>query len=131
LVELDSKNDTVRKIETGKILEWVILDAVSGQSSERPPLNYVYPRGLAGNQIPMGARIFAVADTLDAMTSNRPYRNAVSFQDAREEIVRCSGSQFDPDVVQAFLSIPEDAWQRMRIETSLLSFVGIGKRQNC
>lgn len=43
LVELDSKNDTVRKIETGKILEWVVLDAVSGQSSERPPLNYVYP----------------------------------------------------------------------------------------
>ena len=90
-----------------------------------------YPRGLAGNQIPMGARIFAVADTLDAMTSDRPYRKALSFQDAREEIVRCSGSQFDPDVVQAFLRIPKDAWQRMRIETSLLSFVGIGKRQNC
>jgi response regulator RpfG family c-di-GMP phosphodiesterase len=86
-----------------------------------------YPRGLAADQIPMGARIFAVADTLDAMTSNRPYRNAVSFQDAREEIIRCSGSQFDPAVVQAFLSIPEDAWKRVRIETSLLSFVGIGK----
>jgi response regulator RpfG family c-di-GMP phosphodiesterase len=90
-----------------------------------------YPRGLAGNQIPMGARIFAVADTLDAMTSDRPYRNALSFQNAREEIVRCSGSQFDPDVVQAFLGIPEDAWRRMRSEASLLSFVGIGKRQNC
>jgi len=89
-----------------------------------------YPQGLAGDQIPMGARIFAVADTLDAMTSNRPYRNAVSFQDARDEIVRCSGSQFDPDVVKAFLSIPEDAWHRMRNETSLISFVGIGKRQN-
>jgi response regulator RpfG family c-di-GMP phosphodiesterase len=86
-----------------------------------------YPRGLAGDQIPMGARIFAVTDTLDAMTSDRPYRNALSFQDAREEIVRCSGSQFDPDVVQAFLSIPEDAWHRMRIEASQLSFVGIGK----
>jgi response regulator RpfG family c-di-GMP phosphodiesterase len=86
-----------------------------------------YPQGLAGDQIPMGARIFAVTDTLDAMTSDRPYRNALSFQDAREEIVRCSGSQFDPDVVQAFLSIPEDAWHRMRIEASQLSFVGIGK----
>jgi response regulator RpfG family c-di-GMP phosphodiesterase len=90
-----------------------------------------YPQGLAGKQIPMGARIFAVADTLDAMTSDRPYRNALSFQDAREEIIRCSGSQFDPDVVQAFLSIPDDAWQRLRIEPSLPSFVGLGKSQNC
>jgi len=85
-----------------------------------------YPRGLVGNQIPLGARIFAVADTLDAMTSVRPYRGALTFQDAREEIIRCSGSQFDPDVVEAFLCIPEDAWRRMRLETSLLSFVGIG-----
>jgi HD-GYP domain-containing protein (c-di-GMP phosphodiesterase class II) len=90
-----------------------------------------YPRGLAGKQIPMGARIFSVADTLDAMTSDRPYRNALSFRDARDEIVRCSGSQFDPDVVQAFLSITEDTWQCMRIETSPFNFVGIGKRQNC
>lgn len=90
-----------------------------------------YPQGLAGSQIPMGARIFAVADTLDAMTSDRPYRKALSFEVARDEIVRCSGTQFDPDVVQAFLSIPEAAWHRMRVETSLLSFVDIGKRQEC
>jgi HD-GYP domain-containing protein (c-di-GMP phosphodiesterase class II) len=83
-----------------------------------------YPRGLAGNQIPMGARIFAISDTLDSMTSDRPYRNALSFEDARKEIVRCSGSQFDPNVVNAFLSIPEDAWQRMRMETLSLSSVG-------
>jgi cyclic di-GMP phosphodiesterase len=89
-----------------------------------------YPRGLAGRQIPMGARIFSVADSLDAMTSDRPYRDALSFQVARDEIVRCSGSQFDPDVVQAFLSIPEDAWHRMRSKTSLLSFVDIGKSEN-
>ena len=88
-----------------------------------------YPRGAAGNQIPLGARIFAVADTLDAMTSDRPYRSALSFKDAREEIVRCSGSQFDPDVVQAFLGISEDAWQRMRIATSPFSFLDVGKRQ--
>ena len=83
-----------------------------------------YPRGLAGSQIPIGARIFAISDTLDSMTSDRPYRNALSFKDARKEIVRCSGSQFDPDVVDAFLSIPEDAWQRMRVETLSLSSVG-------
>jgi response regulator RpfG family c-di-GMP phosphodiesterase len=84
-----------------------------------------YPRGLVGKEIPMGARIFSVADTFDAMTSDRPYRTALSFQTAREEIVRCSGSQFDPDVVQAFVSIPEDAWQRIRVESLPLSFVGI------
>jgi len=72
----------------------------------------------------MGARIFAISDTLDSMTSDRPYRNALSFEDARKEIVRCSGSQFDPNVVNAFLSIPEDAWQRMRMETLSLSSVG-------
>ncbi|MGB6691841.1 MAG: HD domain-containing phosphohydrolase, partial [Terracidiphilus sp.] len=89
-----------------------------------------YPRGLAGEQIPIGARIFAVADTLDAMTSDRPYRNALSFQNALEEIVRCSGSQFDPDVVQAFFSIPEDAWKHMHTDTSPFSFLEIGKRGN-
>lgn len=68
-----------------------------------------YPRGLKGDQIPLGARIFAVADTLDAMTSDRPYRKAVSFSAAREEIQRESGHQFDPEVVEAFLAIPEDA----------------------
>lgn len=89
-----------------------------------------YPQGLAGEQIPKGARIFAVADTLDAMTSDRPYRKALSFQSAREEIVRCSGSQFDPDVVKAFLSIPEDTWQHLRLEMSSFRFLDIGKHQN-
>jgi response regulator RpfG family c-di-GMP phosphodiesterase len=89
-----------------------------------------YPRGLAGKEIPLGARIFSVADALDAMTSDRPYRNALSFQDARDEIVRCSGSQFDPEVVQTFLSIPEGTWKRMRKETSPFGFLDIGKRQD-
>ena len=89
-----------------------------------------YPRGLAGDQIPKGARIFAVADTLDAMTSDRPYRKALSFQDARDEIVRCSGSQFDPDVVQAFLDIPEETWKQMHIETSQFSFLDLGNPGN-
>jgi HD-GYP domain-containing protein (c-di-GMP phosphodiesterase class II) len=67
-----------------------------------------YPRGLKGDEINLGARIFAIADTLDAMTSDRPYRKALSFSDARQEITRESGRQFDPEVVKAFLSIPQD-----------------------
>ncbi len=66
-----------------------------------------YPRGLKGDEIPLGSRIFAVADSLDAMTSDRPYRKALPFATACEEIVRESGRQFDPNVVKAFLSIPE------------------------
>ena len=69
-----------------------------------------YPRGLKGEEILPGARIFAVADTLDAITSDRPYRRASSFESARETIRRLSGSQFDPRVVDAFLKIREDIW---------------------
>jgi ribonuclease P protein subunit RPR2 len=60
-----------------------------------------YPNGLHGEEIPLGARIFAVADALDAMTSNRPYRGAGSWENALDEILRESGSQFDPRVVGA------------------------------
>jgi putative two-component system response regulator len=67
-----------------------------------------YPHGLAGEDIPLSARIFAVADTLDAMTSDRPYRRAVPWDDAVEEIVAQSGHQFDPDVVQAFVAGQDD-----------------------
>lgn len=63
-----------------------------------------YPRGLRGEQISLGARLFAVIDTLDAITSDRPYRKANSFEQARDEIVRMSGTQFDPAAVQAFLA---------------------------
>lgn len=73
-----------------------------------------YPRGLRGEQIPLGARIFAVADALDAMISDRPYRRALSIAYAREEIKRCSGTQFDPEVVRVFLAIPEDHWLELR-----------------
>jgi response regulator RpfG family c-di-GMP phosphodiesterase len=61
-----------------------------------------YPDGLAGADIPVAARVFAVADALDAMTSDRPYRDALSWEDARNEILEESGRQFDPDVVEAF-----------------------------
>ena len=63
-----------------------------------------YPRGLKGEQISLGARLFAVIDTLDAMTSDRSYRKALSFDQARAEIVKMSGTQFDPVAVQAFLA---------------------------
>lgn len=62
-----------------------------------------YPRGLGGEAIPWGARLFAVIDTLDAMTSDRPYRQALSFDAAKAEILRMSGSQFDPRAVGVFL----------------------------
>jgi len=69
-----------------------------------------YPFGLKGEDILLSARIFAVADTLDAITSDRPYRHASSFDTARETIRHLSGSQFDPQVVDVFLSLPEDTW---------------------
>lgn len=79
-----------------------------------------YPRGLRGDQIPLGARIFAIADTLDAITSDRPYRKAASFAEAREEIVRCSGGQFDPTMIQHFLRIPTAQWAELRARTEHL-----------
>jgi len=73
-----------------------------------------YPRGLAGEEIPLGARIFAVVDTFDAMTSDRPYRAAMSIDEAREEIQEWSGRQFDPEVANAFLKLPATAWSEVR-----------------
>src|SRR3954462_1382479 len=75
-----------------------------------------YPRALIGDEIPIGARLFAVADTLDAITSDRPYRAAQTIQAAREEIRRFSGSQFDPKVVEIFLGMPDSIWEDLRRE---------------
>ncbi len=66
-----------------------------------------YPRGLSRDEIPLGARLFSVADAYDAMTSHRPYREATSHADAVTEIRAGAGGQFDPEVVEAFLSVPE------------------------
>ncbi|MBJ6724004.1 HD domain-containing phosphohydrolase [Geomesophilobacter sediminis] len=71
-----------------------------------------YPNGLAREEIPISARIFALADTLDAMTSDRPYRKALTYQEVREEVVRCCGQQFDPRLVEVFLAIPKEAWEK-------------------
>jgi putative nucleotidyltransferase with HDIG domain len=73
-----------------------------------------YPRGLKGDEIPLGARIFAIADTLDAMRSDRPYRDAQSIQAVRKEIETWSGRQFDPQVVKVFLEMPDNIWEDLR-----------------
>jgi putative nucleotidyltransferase with HDIG domain len=75
-----------------------------------------YPRGLKGTEIPLGARIFSVADTLDAIISDRPYRPARSLSEARKEIEAWSGRQFDPEVVEVFLKMPDDIFEYVRRE---------------
>jgi putative nucleotidyltransferase with HDIG domain len=75
-----------------------------------------YPDRLAGTDIPLSARVFAVADALDALTSDRPYRRASSLPQARLAIVRDSGTHFDPDVVAAFESLPDSVLERIREE---------------
>jgi HD-GYP domain-containing protein (c-di-GMP phosphodiesterase class II) len=80
-----------------------------------------YPRALAGEEVPLGSRIFAVADTFDAMTSDRPYRRALPWEAARDEITRHSGTQFDPQVVEAFLQAYEEWVQRQAKEKAAVS----------
>jgi ribonuclease P protein subunit RPR2 len=69
-----------------------------------------YPDGLAGEQIPLAARVFAVADVLDALTTDRPYRSALPLEQAREMIVAETGTHFDPDVVDVFNSIDDQTF---------------------
>lgn len=73
-----------------------------------------YPRALMKHEVHVGARIFSVADTLDAMTTDRPYRMGTSFANAIQEIKRCAGTQFDPEVVKAFLDIGEEGLRKIR-----------------
>lgn len=77
-----------------------------------------YPGGLKGEEIPPEARIFAVADALDAMTSHRPYRKRRDTAAAAREIAAQAGTQFDPEVVAAFSTVPPDSWDRIRFETT-------------
>jgi response regulator RpfG family c-di-GMP phosphodiesterase len=73
-----------------------------------------YPRGLRGEEIPLGARIFAVVDAFDAMTFDRPYSKAIPFEAAFAEIKRCTGTHFDPKVAQAFFRVPEKVLAEIR-----------------
>ncbi len=86
-----------------------------------------YPHGLSGDQIPLAARVFMIADAFDAMISDRPYRAAMTVTAAREEVRRCAGTQFDPQCVSAFESITDEeleqvGQQREQPSTELLSF---------
>lgn len=76
-----------------------------------------YPNRLRGAKIPLGARIFSVVDTFDALTSNRPYHRSESYEFARKEIERNSGTQFDPQVVEHFLRVLPTVWQDIRSRT--------------
>jgi len=101
-----------RAMEAHPLLGWEMLRDVAFLSGEGLAVvrnhherwdGTGYPDRLEGAEIPLAARIFAVADTLDAMTSDRPYRRAGSWDDARDEILSEAGRQFDPDVVDAFV----------------------------
>ena len=78
-----------------------------------------YPDGLEGDEIPLAARVFAVADTLDALTTDRPYRPAATLTYARDVITAASGTQFDPKVVAAFGDVPDAEFDRVRLETGV------------
>ena len=81
-----------------------------------------YPRKLKGKEIPLGARIFSVADTLDAIISARPYRPARPLAEARKEILAWKGRQFDPDVVDVFITIPDEIFEDLRREINSQAF---------
>jgi len=68
-----------------------------------------YPSGKAGEEIPVEARVLAVADAFDAMTSDRPYRRALSREEALAEVERCAGTQFDPKIARVFLDVFAEA----------------------
>jgi HD-GYP domain-containing protein (c-di-GMP phosphodiesterase class II) len=91
----------------GDIGEWVLAH------HERPDGDG-FPFGIANGDIPLEARILAVADAYEAMTSDRSYRRAMSSADAREELRRCAGTQFDPRVVEAFIAALDRAPHEVR-----------------
>jgi HD-GYP domain-containing protein (c-di-GMP phosphodiesterase class II) len=76
-----------------------------------------YPYGLAGEEIPIEARIFALADTFDALTSDRPYRKGKSFDEALVEMEKNCGTQFDPLLADIFLSLPLDKLEQIKEDT--------------
>ncbi len=104
-----------------EIGEWILEGVESLQPASSIVLSHHerfdgegYPNKLAGKKIPLGARIFAVSDTFDAIRSDRPYRRGVGYQKARAEIIRNSGTQFDPAVSECFLSVDPAVWDGIR-----------------
>ena len=93
-------------------IEFIMTLLLVGQLAERTQINQCFQRspGKKTGRIELvGARIFAVADAVDAMTSDRPYRAGRSFDDAADELIRCAGAHFDPGVVAAFNRVPIDS----------------------
>lgn len=84
-----------------------------------------YPDGLRGEQISLWARLFAVIDTLDAMISDRPYRKGMSFEDAQREIQRMSGTQFDPQAVDAFMAAHDVLRNMSRLQSDAAPYPGL------
>lgn len=76
-----------------------------------------YPHGVSGDAIPVGARVIALADTIDAMSTSRPYRDALSVDAVKEEVRRESGRQFDPDICRAVLA--DESWREIQREILL------------
>jgi response regulator RpfG family c-di-GMP phosphodiesterase len=103
-------------------LGWELLNRINGirQEAEIVYAHHErfggdgYPRGLSKEEIPIGARVFSIADTLDAIMSDRPYQRARSLGAAREEISRLGGIQFDPEVVRCFERIPDERIEQLR-----------------
>jgi len=89
-----------------------------------------YPRGLAGAAIPLAARIFTVADAFDALTTDRPYHAALSWEEAASKVADGRGSQFDPDAAGAFLRIPFEAWARVAAATGVTLRRGVSSESH-
>jgi response regulator RpfG family c-di-GMP phosphodiesterase len=111
-----------RVMKMHPMLGWELLSRVAGVREEAEIVyshherfdGGGYPRGLLKQGIPIGARVFTIADTLDAIVSDRPYRRGHSLAKAREEISRLSGIQFDPEIVRCFDRISDDAFEVLR-----------------
>jgi putative nucleotidyltransferase with HDIG domain len=98
--------EILRSDDFDDIRDWVL-------SHHERPDGKGYPQGLTGEEIPLEARILAVADAFEAMTSDRTYRVAIAKQSARAELLRCAGTQFDPRVVAAFLAALDREAERL------------------
>ncbi len=86
-----------------------------------------YPDGLAGEEIPLAARVFAAADVFDALTTDRPYRPASTMNVARQMVIAESGGQFDPQVVDAFRSIDQQTLDRISRQMTPRSDIRSGR----
>ncbi|HTN25966.1 MAG TPA: HD domain-containing phosphohydrolase [Solirubrobacteraceae bacterium] len=112
-------------IEQHPVTGWEIVRDIDFLGAARDVIRYHherwdgggYPDGLGGADIPLSARVFAVADTIDALTTVRPYRRASSFAKARAIIVKDGGKHFDPEIIAAYESVPDEILVEIRRRT--------------